>query len=85
VDWPVAASVASGWNSTGLASTAAKSIGNVVWYSSSISARMSATGRPRSKAERRMKARAYAGSVQPRSPCGRLSSHAPVMAPADAP
>src|SRR6266487_4955271 len=31
VDWPVAASVASGWNSTGLASTAAKSIGNVVW------------------------------------------------------
>ena len=42
----------------GLASTAAKSIGNVVWYSSSISARTSATGRPRSRPERRMKARA---------------------------
>ena len=27
----MAASVASGWNSVGLASTAAKSIGNVVW------------------------------------------------------
>ena len=49
VDWPVAASVASGWNSIGLASTAAKSIGNVVWYSSSTSARTSATGRPRSR------------------------------------
>jgi hypothetical protein len=58
VDWPVTASVASGWNSTGLASTAAKSIGNVVWYRSSISDRTSATGRPRSGPERRMKARA---------------------------
>ena len=55
VDWPVAASVASGWNSTGLASTAAKSIGNVVWYRSSISARTSTTGPPRSSAEQRIR------------------------------
>jgi hypothetical protein len=55
VEAPVAASVASGWYSTELASTEAKSIGNVVWYSSSISVRTSTAGRPRSRPERRIK------------------------------
>ena len=86
VDAPVTASVASGWYSTALASTYSKSIGHRVWYTTSISARTSTTGWARSSARQRISSLANDGSAQPRRPSGReLSSHAPVITPADAP